>query len=98
IGSWWIPTASSPIADQNISYGGLSEFSTVLYKTTVLQPLKEDDFRLREWKRVQFQFAALAKIHTLKGPNFVFAHILIPHDPYVFAADGTYVSKDEADS
>ena len=92
IGSWWLPTAQSPIADQNIVYGGLSEFSTVLYKTTVLQPLKEDDFRIREWKRAQFQFAALSKIPREKGPNFVFAHILLPHDPYVFNPDGSYVS------
>jgi sulfatase-like protein len=92
VGSWWGPTASSPVADVNVKYGGPSEFSTALYETTALAPLAEDDFRHREWKRVQFQFKALADIGKFKGPRFVFAHILTPHEPMIFDHAGRYVS------
>ena len=33
---------------------------------------------------------------TAAGPKFVFAHILTPHDPYVFRADGSLVTEAEA--
>lgn len=97
IGSWWGPTKSSPIADQNIVYGGLSEFDKVLYETTALQPLRQDEFRRREWKRVQFAFNAVERTRTMKSPKFVFAHILIPHDPYVFYPTGRYKSQEDAE-
>jgi sulfatase-like protein len=35
--------------------------------------------------------AELPKVASTPGPKFVFAHILLPHPPFVFAADGTPV-------
>ena len=96
IGSWWEPTRVSPIADQNVIYGGLSEFDRVLYGTTLLRPVREEQFRRREWKRVQFAFNAVAGTKSMRGPKFVFAHILVPHGPYVFYRDGRYKTEDEA--
>lgn len=31
----------------------------------------------------------LKQMDSLEGPKFVYAHILVPHVPYIFAADGT---------
>jgi hypothetical protein len=98
IGSWWAPTRISPIADQNVVFGGLSEFDKVLYETTALQPIRRDEFRRREWKRVQFAFNAVERARTTKSPRFVFAHILVPHDPYVFYPDGRYKTREKAAS
>src|SRR3989338_6820576 len=57
------------------------------------------DFRLTEWKRIRLQLQELAKIpKRSEGRVFVFAHLLIPHEPYVFDADGNFVTKEEADS
>jgi len=95
IGSWWEATSVSPIADRNVIYGGLSEFDKVLYETTVLRPLSEDEFRQREWKRVQFEFKAVERTTKLEGPKFVFAHFLLPHSPWVFARDGSYKTREE---
>jgi hypothetical protein len=95
IGSWWGPTRRSPIADQNITYGGLSEFDRVLYESTALRPLQQDEFRRREWKRTQFEFNALEATRSLEGPKFVFAHFLMPHSPFVFYPDGRYKPSEE---
>jgi Sulfatase len=95
IGSWWEPTRLSPIADQNVVYGGLSEFDRVLYETTALRPVGHEQFRRREWKRVQFAFNAVEHTRPLNGPKFVFAHILVPHSPYVFHPDGRYKTPEE---
>jgi hypothetical protein len=95
IGSWWEPTRISPMADRNIVFGGLSEFDQVLYETTALRPLRQDEFRRREWKRVQFAFNAVEQMARTKGPKFVFAHILVPHAPYVFHPSGRYKTLEE---
>jgi len=96
IGSWWEGSKLSPIADQNVIYGGLSEFDRVLYQTTALKPIQDEEFRRREWKRVQFAFNAIEKTTALEGPKFVFAHILLPHSPFVFARDGHYKTPEES--
>jgi hypothetical protein len=43
-----------------------------------------------------YGFRQLRRVATAPGPKFVFAHILLPHDPYVFKADGSPLSKEEA--
>jgi hypothetical protein len=98
IGSWWKPTATSPIANVNLTYGGLSEFDQLLYDTTALNPIAGEDFRHTEWKRVQFQFSALTHLSKFKGPRFVFDHILCPHDPIVFDQAGHYMSEDAVEA
>jgi len=95
IGSWWEPTRVSPIADRNVLYGGLSEFDKVLYETTALRPLGQDEFRRREWTRVQFAFNAVEQTRRLKSPKFVFAHILVPHGPFVFKPDGRFKTRED---
>jgi hypothetical protein len=101
VGSWYTPTSSSPEADEDIRYGGLSEFDSALYAMTALWPvggklgfLENDlDLRRREYQRVLFQFRQLANMAGRGGPKFVFAHIICPHDPYVFDRHGDYVPK-----
>jgi hypothetical protein len=52
----------------------------------------------RDVKRLHtlFQFARLEEMAAAPGPKFVFAHITLPHDPYVFDAEGNYLSEAEA--
>lgn len=98
IGSWWGPTAKSPLADVNVKMRSLSEFSSVLYETTVLDPIGKEvseklDFRHREYNRVRFQFDQVQASRDVAGPKFVFAHILAPHEPFIFERDGRFVEK-----
>jgi hypothetical protein len=105
LGSWWEPTSNSPLADRNITYGGWSDFTNILYQSTALWPVAQrvpfladrTDARRRDWRSVQFQFDQLAQLGAKRGPKprLVFAHILIPHAPYVFTRDGSYVSLEQ---
>jgi hypothetical protein len=42
-----------------------------------------------------YTFSKLAKVHKIKGPKFVFAHILSPHPPYLFGANGEPVQDSD---
>lgn len=100
IGSWWEPTASNPLADFNVRYSGLAEFPSVLLQTTVAWPIAGFVMggfgHRRDWIGVQDQFEALELSRNLPGPNFVFAHILSPHEPFVFDRHGSFVSEQVA--
>jgi hypothetical protein len=39
-------------------------------------------------------FQNLGRVATLPGPKFVFAHVVAPHSPYIFTADGEPVSQE----
>jgi hypothetical protein len=103
IGSWWGPSTTDPEADSNIEFGGLSEFSTALYKTTALWPIASRfsffpdtlNLRVREQNRFQFQFDQLDHTRQVPGPKFVFAHIISPHAPYVFDRSGRFVTNEQ---
>lgn len=98
LGSWWGTTARSPEADVNVSKGGLGEFATALFETTMARPFvlaSGLDFERREYERVRFQFDQLERLARERGgaPRFVFAHILSPHGPYVFDRRGRFVDE-----
>jgi hypothetical protein len=40
---------------------------------------------------VNYSFATLADVSSLPGPKFVFAHIIAPHPPFIFDAEGNYL-------
>ena len=112
LGSWFEATRTVAIADQNIVRGETSEFESVLRDTTILPAIEdvlgggdataetgqtgESPFRERVREGTRFQFRQLERIATAPGPKFVFAHFLLPHDPYVFRADGS--ARPEAES
>lgn len=104
IGSWFGPTAANPLADESLSFGVSSEFEAVLRDTTVLPAVErllgvehaEPTFRDRHREGALFQFRQLRRLATAPGPKFIFAHILLPHDPYVFREDGSTIPEAEA--
>jgi hypothetical protein len=104
IGSWFGPTRSVAIADENLSYGVASEFESVLNDLTIMPAIDrvrgivspEPTERDRHREGALFGLRQLRRVATAPGPKFVFAHILLPHDPYVFKADGSALSEQEA--
>ncbi len=103
LGSWFGPTATNPQADESRVYDPQSEFSVVLRETTIVpavlrllgSPERALTLRERHGPIADFQFRELAELRDEPGPKFVFAHVLLPHSPYVFRADGSPVTKIE---
>lgn len=105
IGSWWEPTSHDRTADVNYHYSEArrSEFSRLLVRTTILEaiakrvggPLGELDFRRVQHEQILYQFDAIPQAGARPGPTFVFAHLLLPHEPYTFDADGRYVTEEQ---
>jgi hypothetical protein len=81
-----------------------SEFESVLNETTIMPAIDrirgvvsaEPTFRDRHREGALFGLRQLRRVATAPGPKFVFAHILLPHDPYVFKAEGSPLSEAEA--
>ncbi len=102
LGSWFEGTRTSVLADETISYDPLSEFSRTLLDTTPLGPLSKSfgfgkdtlDPRRVSWARVLFQIEQLVRVGNDGKPTFVFAHIILPHEPYVFERDGSFLEAD----
>ena len=100
VSNWWTPSGTNVDADRTFRYEGQDEFSTVLAQTTLLRAFNEpeaaptDPFDWRVLRaHTQYALDRLDEIPELPGPKFVFAHLLIPHDPYVFDRDGSFMNR-----
>lgn len=102
IGGWWEPTSHDPSADVSYRYSRRSEFTRALLQTTLIHPaakrlgfLEELDFRRVTYNEALFQFETVLDTPKQKGPSFVFAHFLVPHEPFRFDRDGRYVTENQ---
>jgi hypothetical protein len=84
--------------------GGLSEFDFMLIRTSLLR-IGIDMPGLLPWLNVQspeeiefyehyqqtyFILNTLKELPQRKGPQFVFAHLLVPHPPFIFTENGDF--------
>jgi hypothetical protein len=105
IGSWWNPTSTNVDADVVPTYEGGTEFGSSLLNTTAwsllepTEPVDADTETLDRPERVRritlFELDRVSEAMRRPGPTYVFAHLLIPHPPYVFRADGSMTSQPE---
>ena len=93
--SGWEATSNNGKADYNIDCGNVDEFLMILTQTTALQVLENrfHFFKNDARGRVLCTFERLKEIHQIMGPKFIFAHIMVPHSPYLFDAKGDSVPK-----
>jgi hypothetical protein len=98
LGSWYWPTRENPHATRNINYYDtvpqplVAMLHNVLFEPVqraVDSPLVDD--RRQQWRRVLRQVDDVVALAPGAGPKFVFLHVLVPHPPYVFDRDGSYV-------
>lgn len=100
IGNWWTPTQQNVDADRAFVYEGQDEFTTVLAQTTLLRAFTEPEVAPTDpwdWRVLRehtlYAMDTLDDVTELPGPKYVFAHLLVPHDPYVFNADGSFTGR-----
>jgi hypothetical protein len=95
-------------AGAQLLFAGLNSFETIFLRTTAGFPLLDSANHLpNNWRisfidsayinhrgRIVFAFDELKSISAMvKGPKFVFVHILAPHPPFVFGPNGEYVER-----
>jgi hypothetical protein len=95
IGSWFNQTRDSKVADRSYNPEAEVSFGTTLYDSTLLpvlvqRPKRTDDFKRKHADSATYQLELLDSISAEPGRKYVFAHILLPHQPYVFMEDGSY--------
>lgn len=102
LGSWWGPTKSSGLADETFDtvprgHVSLNEFESLLVGATLpIRLMAHLQSRRQQFVRVQEKFNKLSALRRNGAPLFVFAHMLIPHNPFVFFPDGRYKTSAEA--
>ena len=102
VSNWWTPTETNVDADRTFHYEGQDEFSSALAQTTILRAFDEPDAAPTDpwdWRVLRehtlYELERLDEIPATPGPKFVFAHLLIPHDPYVFDRDGSFMDRQQ---
>jgi hypothetical protein len=104
LGSWWNPTRFDKAADRNFNADGVSDFTSAVIESSIV-PVLSKAFVPAELpptepaKHLKHNTYALDKLDALPlegGPKFVWAHILLPHPPYIFDADGNYIESPKA--
>ncbi len=105
LGTWWGPTQRHPHAELNFVYDHhASEFATALGRSTLQRALEllgespVDARKSTHYDRTSWQWERLTDSVDIGGPKLVHAHFSLPHEPYVFDADGSYVSEALASS
>ena len=95
-------TYANDAADVTFLLGNTTEFSAVLADTTILVALQgilpgqlATGTDAIYPAQTLFQLETLEEIAEAPGLNFVFAHLLLPHPPYAFNADGSRVTPEQ---
>ena len=104
--SVYLSHSSAAVGNLQVN-AGLNDFELMLVNTSAgrlltdgmkkLPQFLQADFnnpRLIHRNMILFDFDQLANLPTLPGPKFVFAHMVIPHPPYVFGPNGEFTDYD----
>jgi len=114
IGNWFGTSDRSALADEvyfngsnltingNRTYLGLYD-SRFIENSYAYEFLKDAGVysNASELEQDQYQVATLKQLATSNQPNagtFTFAHILVPHNPFVFNADGSIATYDSGEN
>jgi hypothetical protein len=98
---WWDPTGMRYEADITYRYTSSSPFTQTFIETTIFgsavrgTAARESlDRRTVIRRTTLFELDNMTKPRHLRGPVFVFVHLLLPHGPFVFEADGSELSEE----
>jgi hypothetical protein len=105
IGSWWGPTREIAGADVSLHAPGPSDFVSALFEASAVPAAAKrlgletilGDQRQSHFVNNEYGLGALDDLVDEPGPKFVLGHVLLPHPPYVFDRDGSFVPVEVAD-
>jgi hypothetical protein len=101
MGSWYTPTRYNQRADVNRNFWGFQleeELSTIIVQNSCLRLIFINKTHSFHRKAILEAFSALEHSFENSGkPNFIFAHIICPHTPYIFGANGETISESPTD-
>jgi hypothetical protein len=95
IGSWFPATRHSDIADRGFASAAPSTFPSAILSYSAAG-LIADALGITETAEkvhaaaAEYQFGVLRSLRDEPGPKLVIAHVLMPHEPFVFTEDGTF--------
>jgi len=93
--SGWGPTDKNINADISIRVNRFNEFYISLIQTTMLKPLEKYIITDTGIQKVLYSFSNLGRVNQIDGPKYIFAHIMTPHPPFFFDADGGLIPEAE---
>jgi len=95
LGSWYYATQYNKYADYNINYFGFDINNPLiidLYNVSIVRFIFAKNVasinQYFQRESVLGTFAKLSKVAEADGPKFVFAHIICPHEPFIFGPEG----------
>jgi hypothetical protein len=70
--------------------GAMSEFENILLTTTMFPLTQGEDNPsfAKHRRRVTYILDKITRLDEVPSPKFVFAHVISPHPPFIFTADG----------
>lgn len=82
-----------------------NEFEAILMQTSLLrlfidmpqlipsflEVAEEDSWYYELYLQTQYILDTLPTLPSMEGPNFFFTHLVVPHTPYIFAPDGSFL-------
>lgn len=99
VGSDFSGTRGSVLADVNHAFDNRTDFDAAFVDSTALPGiLRRTGIGGPHWARrhawTTWEVNLLADLPPYPSPKFVFGHVLLPHTPYIFAADGSFVTEE----
>ncbi len=102
LGSWFGATKTARIADENPTLDTATDFDALLERTTFAPTLASlrslpdpPKHHVLHRSAALFELRELERIRAEGGPKFVMAHVLLPHEPYVFDEFGAYPTPEQ---
>ena len=95
--SGWGPTNHLKAADAELGVFRLDEFATVFLQTTPARALNRFIAAADARGKILSGFASLESAAAAGRPTFVFAHLLIPHPPFLFDRQGNPAASTNVD-
>ena len=104
LGNYFSPTSTNVDADITLSHRNQDEFRNVLLQTTLVRAFTDPNSAPDDgydWEGIRdlnlWALDTLEQLVDMPGPKYVFAHLVITHEPYVLDEDGSFTGRDQVD-